>query len=82
MILAMDEIHVQVTSMMANARPPRFDCKWLDEDTLEVRYKSKRGLLPLYMGLARGVGTYFGEDLDVRKLGADRVRIRFRGKRD
>jgi hypothetical protein len=59
MILAMDEIHVQVTSMMANARPPRF-----------------------YMGLARGVGTYFGEDLDVRKLGADRVRIRFRGKRD
>lgn len=80
MILAMDGIHVQVTSMLANARPPRFDCHWVDEDTLDVTYKSKRKLLPIYIGLARGVGRYFGERLSVRRLGPDRVRIEFEGK--
>lgn len=79
-ILALDAIHVQVTSMMKDARPPRFDYNWLDEDTLEVTYKSKRNLIAIYMGLARGVGKYFGEDLTVSKVGADRVRIEFGAK--
>jgi hypothetical protein len=40
----------------------------------------RRALLPIYIGLARGVGKYFGEPLTVRKIGPDRVRIRFESK--
>jgi hypothetical protein len=62
---------------MKDARPPRFDYHWVDEDTLEVTYKSHRKLLPIYIGLARGVGAYFGERLNVQQVATDRVRIEF-----
>jgi hypothetical protein len=76
-ILALDQVHVRVTSMMKNARPPRFDYRWIDDDTLDVTYRSHRKLIQIYIGLARGVGAYFGEALTVRQVAADRVRIEF-----
>jgi hypothetical protein len=76
-ILSLDQVHVQVTSMMKDSRPPRFDYHWVDEDTLEVTYKSHRKLIQIYIGLARGLGTYFGEHLTVAQIADDRVRIEF-----
>ena len=77
MLVGLDHVHVQVTAMMTNARPPRFDYKWENPRVLIVTYKSHRDLLPLYLGLARGVGKYFNEPLDVRTVGANLVRIEF-----
>ena len=76
-LLGLDEVHVRVTATMKDARPPRFDYKWLDDDVLEVTYKSHRKLLPVYIGLARGIGAYFGETLIVQQIASDRVRIEF-----
>ena len=76
-ILSLDALHVLMTQTVPNARPPRFDYKWLDESTLEVTYRSHRNLLGIYMGLARGVGKLFGEPLKVFALDWDRVRIEF-----
>jgi hypothetical protein len=76
-LLELDDVHVRVTATMKDARPPRFDYHWVDEDTLEVTYKSHRKLLPIYMGLARGVAAYFGERLNVQQVATDRVRIEF-----
>jgi hypothetical protein len=76
-ILSLDELHVRMTQTIPNARPPRFEYKWLDENTLEVTYKSHRNLLGIYMGLARGVGKLLGEPLKVFALDWDRVRIEF-----
>ncbi|MCD6498747.1 MAG: heme NO-binding domain-containing protein [Deltaproteobacteria bacterium] len=50
------------------ARPPRFAYTWKDDKTLQVDYTSNRGLVDFAVGLARGVGRYFGEDLVVSKL--------------
>lgn len=76
-ILRMDQVHVMVTRTMANARPPRFNFEEVGDDTFMVTYASPRGLIHLYAGLARGVGAYFGERLDVQVLGQDKVSIRF-----
>jgi hypothetical protein len=78
LLLGLDHVHIEVTAMMTNARPPRFDYHWESDRVLLVTYKSPRNLLPLYMGLARGVGKYFKEPLDVRRAGPDLVRIEFR----
>ena len=57
--------------------PNSFEIDWIDDDTLEVTYKSHRSLLGVYMGLARGVGKRFGEPMKVGAVGRDRVRIQF-----
>jgi hypothetical protein len=77
MILGMDQVHSDVTNNMANARPPRFEYHWEDENSLVVTYKSPRGMMSIYVGLARGVGKYFKEKLDVQSLSANQCRIRF-----
>ncbi len=68
---------MELTNSIPNAQPPRFDYEWLDEDTLKVTYKSKRNLIGLYAGLARGVGLYFNDPLTVTPLSDSQVSIRF-----
>ena len=77
MILGMDQIHVQMTATIKNARPPRFDYDWKDERTLIVTYKSFRGLIDLYRGLVLGVGKHFNEPVQARKVDDTRVEIVF-----
>jgi hypothetical protein len=76
-LLKLDAVHQQVTDTMANARPPRFRYEERGEHELRVHYLSARGLIHLYAGLARGIGNYFGEKLDVRVLDESQVSIIF-----
>jgi hypothetical protein len=75
-LLAMDAVHVMVTESVPNARPPRFDFEEQGK-TLLVTYKSKRGLIDLYIGLVRGVGKRFNTQLEIQKLSARQVKITF-----
>jgi len=76
-ILALDGVHLMVTNTIENAQPPRFEYQEEGDDTLIVTYKSRRGLIDLYIGLARGLGRYFSTPVQVTKLGPTQVRIRF-----
>lgn len=76
-ILAMDQVHQVLTRTIENARPPRFEYEEVGDDTLIVTYKSQRNLVDVFIGLARGLGRYFGETLRVTKLAEDRVEIVF-----
>jgi hypothetical protein len=77
MILGMDQVHIEVTDTMEKARPPRFDYTWKDDKTLVVKYKSRRHMIDVYVGLLRGVGKAFKEKLSVKKLTPDTVEIVF-----
>ena len=77
MLLAMDRVHVQTTEIVRGSRPPRFEYRWIDDRTLEIRYRSGRGLIHLAAGLARGVGRRFDERLDVTVIGDDEMRVVF-----
>ncbi len=77
LILKMDGVHDIVTKNILNARPPRFEYNWIDERTLTIDYKSHRGMIDIFVGLIKGVGKYYNENLFVTKLRHDRVQVIF-----
>jgi hypothetical protein len=76
-LLAMDQVHVVMTDSMKNAHPPRFTYEWKDGKTLIMHYASGRGLIDFLAGLAKGVGKYYKEQLQISKIGSDQVKIVF-----
>ena len=79
LLLSMDDIHVKMTKTIQNAHPPRFRYEWQDKKTLIMYYESHRGMIDFLVGLVKGVGIFYREELQVRKIGADRVQIVFSG---
>ena len=76
-ILKMDNIHDSVTKNIPNAHPPRFEYEWKGTQTMIIKYKSNRGLIDILLGLVKGVGKYYKEDLKVTKLSSDRLQVIF-----
>jgi hypothetical protein len=76
-LLRMDEVHRATTERMDGATPPRFTYEWKDDNTLIMGYESRRGLIDLMVGLIKGVGTCYGEKLEVTKLSDTAVQIVF-----
>lgn len=76
-LLKMDYIHRISTRAIPGSRPPRFEYEWKDDRTLRMKYISQRGLIDLLLGLVKGVGKYYGQELDVIKLGDDLIEIVF-----
>lgn len=77
LLLNMDSVHKMVTQTVPNAHPPRFDYEWTNDKTLVMHYKSTRGLIDFLVGLIKGVGKYYKENLRVKKLGPDKVEVIF-----
>ena len=77
LLLKMDSVHDSVTKNIQNAHPPRFEYEWKDSRTMIMRYKSNRGLIDILMGLVKGVGKYYKEDLKVTKLSNDKLQVIF-----
>ena len=80
MLLNMDKLHETVTSSIPDAHPPRFDYEWKDEQTLIMHYKSHRGMIDFLVGLIKGVGTYYNEELRVTKQSETAVEVIFLGQ--
>ncbi len=77
MILKIDRIHNMVTRDIENAKPPRFQYEEVDAKTLRVTYNSERNLIDLFIGLTKGIGRYFKEDLKIIKIDEKHVEIKF-----
>lgn len=73
----MDDVHRLTTETIPNARPPRFEYTWIDDKTLIMKYNSKRKLIDFMVGLIKGVGKHFKENLQVSKLDDDSVKVLF-----
>jgi hypothetical protein len=76
-LLKMDKVHIMTTQSIPNAHPPRFDYNWKDDRTLIMTYRSERGLMDLFVGLIKGVGKRYGENLAIQVLDKSRVEIVF-----
>ena len=77
-LLKMDSVHQSVTRHLDNAHPPRFDYEWKNDKTLLMHYKSRRGLIDFVVGLAKGVGRYYNESIDVKKIDDTKIQITFK----
>jgi hypothetical protein len=76
----LDSIHVDVManspSNIEAAHPPRFDIKYVDENTLHIHYKSKRRMIDFYIGLVKGVGKYFNTPMEIEKISEEEINVR------
>ncbi len=77
LLLKLDSIHTMVTKNIQNSRPPKFTYEWKDDKTLIMNYNSQRNLIDLFIGLAKGVGKYYKENLTVKKISNTKVEIIF-----
>lgn len=76
-LLHMDSVHRVVTQATPNAEPPRFEFEEPDEHSLLVRYISRRDMFVYFRALVRAVARHYGEDVDIREIAADRLRLTF-----
>jgi predicted transcriptional regulator with HTH domain len=76
-LLSMDYVHATVTKNLPNARPPRFSYEWEGDNTLIMHYKSERNMIDFMIGIIKGVGKYYNENLSIIKLGEDKARVVF-----
>ncbi|MCS6831394.1 MAG: heme NO-binding domain-containing protein [Armatimonadota bacterium] len=76
-LLKMDSVHVSMTRAFPDSTPPRFEYEWKSDNTLIMTYKSPRGLMDIFIGLIKGVGKHYGENLQVRKITSNQVEIVF-----
>jgi hypothetical protein len=76
-ILRMDTLHSDLTKTIKDAHPPRFDYEWKESKTLVMTYKSARGLIDFAVGLIKGVGKYYNENLIVSKIDDSHIKIIF-----
>ena len=76
-VLAMDRTHTKITDKVANATPPRFHYKTIDNQTIQMTYDSPRGLGFLMVGVLKAVGDYFEEKITVEALDENTAEVTF-----
>lgn len=75
-LLNIDNIHSEVVKNIPNARPPHF----LYEEqngSLVMTYQSDRGLVHLFISLAKGLASYYQEKIQVELIEKNKVRFTF-----
>ncbi|KAG1694792.1 Sensor histidine kinase GacS [Nymphon striatum] len=61
-----NHVHVEVRKLYPDAELPTFDTTLLNENHLEMIYKSKRPFAPLAEGLIQGCMEYYEENIDIQ----------------
>jgi hypothetical protein len=79
-ILDINTVHQMATSNIRDAKPPLFDFKWENDNTLYVEYKSERGLFDICLSCLKALGKYYKEDLNIKKAGNNKICIIFPAK--
>lgn len=73
----LDGIHDSLERTLPGTIPQRFMWKWLDQQTLVFGDQIRSELVELIIALAKGVGKYSGEQVEVKVLRPGQVRMRF-----
>ena len=75
-LLNVDKIHKVVTENMKDAHPPTFIIQE-QGNSLIMEYKSERNLIEIAMGMIKGVGKYYKEQLKINKIEENKIEIIF-----
>ena len=78
-LMKLNDIHAKVVKTMKETGEscvPRFKCKW-DGESLLLTFDSKKGLTPFLVGLIKGVGKYYDEEVVVSMWSDNTMLIKF-----
>ncbi|MGM0409864.1 MAG: heme NO-binding domain-containing protein [Bacillota bacterium] len=67
-LVLMDTVHKQLTTMISGANPPRIIPEEISSDTIQLTYKSKRGMFDYFLGLLNGSSEFFDEEMDITEV--------------
>ena len=73
---AIDKIHLNIATLYNNLVPPRFDVEE-NNNKLIIHYKSNRNLIDSLISLVKGVGKYYNEKLEIKKVDNKTVEVIF-----
>lgn len=78
-----ETIHQIVRTRNRQAKPPHLVCTKVGENEVAIQYGSARKLSPLARGIAAGVATYYGEEVEISEslLTPDGSRVEIRVRR-
>jgi hypothetical protein len=78
----LNQIHSVALKSLEGKWSPRFHFSWKDENTLVLAYSLRWDLMPFFIGLVKGVGRYYGEDLSVNMWSPNQMLIQFPDTRE
>lgn len=62
----LDNLHARVGLSFPQLKPPSFECRDVQQESLNLQYHSSRqGLAPMVIGLLKGVGKRFNTNVDI-----------------
>ena len=65
----LDMLHLRVSNIMPHLVAPQFSVRNEKENSVELEYRSSReGLLPMVIGLLRGLGKRFGKEVQSKVI--------------
>ncbi len=76
-ILRLNDMHKQITRNVPDARPPKFNYEEGD-NYLIVEYVSHRNLMEVFIGLVKGIGKHFNENLQIEQISDNKIKIIFK----
>ncbi|MDR2963636.1 MAG: heme NO-binding domain-containing protein [Bacteroidales bacterium] len=76
-VLSLNTVHAHTTASIPNAQPPQFIFTELNAHTVRVDYVSKKNLIDLFIGLIKGVSTYYNTPIGINKISETRVELIF-----
>ena len=71
----LDSIHVEITNMIPNAKPPRFTYEEPDEKTLIVTYVSERSVVNLFVSISKGLIKRYNETVEIIKISETKIKF-------
>lgn len=78
-----ETIHHIVRTRNRQAKPPRLVCSRVADDEVAIQYSSERRMSALARGIAAGVATHYGEEVEISEvpLTADGSKVEIRVRR-
>ncbi len=65
----LDMLHSRISNLMPQLQPPQFSTRNVTDNSVELEYRSKRdGLVPMLLGLIRGLGKRFDMEVSVKQI--------------
>ncbi len=65
----LDNLHTRITLSFPQLQPPSIKCTDVQADSLRLHYYSTRpGLAPMVIGLVKGLGKRFHEEIDITQI--------------
>jgi hypothetical protein len=62
-----EHVHTEVLKLYPDAELPTFEARRVGDDDLELRYKSRRPLAELALGLMQGCADHYGERVEIER---------------